>query len=616
MRKILKLISWISDYFKSYIGLENYNKEYSYFDFEILNAEINNFEYEVIPRKIRDVFFNDLFNKKTDVLGGVVRNISTNKGLCFKDFLFIGPINTLNYFKLRRKISNNYIRINWNKDEISGNHLLNIRHHFLRGELFFGLVDIKFIWEIARFHELLSLAILINNDDDNKEKYLMEYTSRFYDFTSSNPVGYGPNWTCAMEVGIRCINFILSFSLLYKSFNNEFHKDANQFINESYNFIIRNLENQSDKLNNHYLTNLVSLIFIAKYSKNKDEEYNKYSKEFINEINNQFNDDGTCFEGSTSYHCLSFELMKIGYFALKKDSKILIKDKLLKASYFIHDMYYNENDKHRIGDDDSGKIIKTIYDYQINTQSIRLFGVESINKKIMSNINELMEITPKKKYLCNDFFDNKLFKIYLPKRVLDSSSHVDISQDINIMIPKVSTYSWLLNNNIIDIIIYPNFGAIIIKYDGASIFFRVGGQDSGHRHEDELHADIFIKDKYEILDSGSVNYTLFRKVRNLYRSAEAHFVPYKSCSDLNELFKLKIIEKTEVSIIKKNNVYKITALYGHYKRELYFFNGGMKILDYKNNNLIINSEPSYLLSTSTKYGSLSNEKIINCLSSL
>jgi len=66
---------------------------------------------------------------------------------------------------------------------------------------------------------------------------------------------------------------------------------------------------------NHYLSNIVGLLFVAAYLPNSYETDLWLSfavHELINEVNLQFNSDGTNFEASTCYHRLSSELIIYG----------------------------------------------------------------------------------------------------------------------------------------------------------------------------------------------------------------------------------------------------------------------------------------------------------------
>ncbi|HOD43011.1 MAG TPA: heparinase II/III family protein, partial [Candidatus Wallbacteria bacterium] len=75
--------------------------------------------------------------------------------------------------------------------------------------------------------------------------------------------------------------------------------------------IVNNLENHNDFTFNHYLANIAGLLFIAAYLETTAETSLWLAfaiQEFVSEMKKQFNEDGSNFEASTSYHRLSGEI--------------------------------------------------------------------------------------------------------------------------------------------------------------------------------------------------------------------------------------------------------------------------------------------------------------------
>ena len=86
------------------------------------------------------------------------------------------------------------------------------------------------------------------------------------------------------------------------------------YISQHYEFIKSNLENKGNVVGNHYLIELTSILLtIATFSfKNKgDEEYKFYHDELLSELQNQFYEDGTSFEGSSHYAAFVTEALII-----------------------------------------------------------------------------------------------------------------------------------------------------------------------------------------------------------------------------------------------------------------------------------------------------------------
>ena len=124
------------------------------------------------------------------------------------------------------------------------------------------------------------------------------------------------------------------------------------YIEFSLNFIKSNLEsNHKFHGNNHLLSNLAVLAIHEKWFSNS-----YIWQKFFDEINYQFNDDGSNFEGSTSYHFFSTELILISWIFLQKPSKL---EDLLKKALGVCNLLLREDFTiPYIGDNDSGRISK------------------------------------------------------------------------------------------------------------------------------------------------------------------------------------------------------------------------------------------------------------------
>jgi hypothetical protein len=205
----------------------------------------------------------------------------------------------------------NYQQIDWHSDFKSGYmwdpkiFCRNIRYGHIKG------VDVKVPWELSRFQHLniLGQAYTLTRE----KKYVEEFANQITDWIKSNPVAVGVNWNCTMDVAIRAANWLVAqeyFSeegLIPDKFWHEFYTS----IYEHGRFIWGHLENRSGNTNNHYLSNLIGLFFIAIYCPffRESKKWQEFVlKELANEIKKQVYPDGCNFEASTSYHRLALEL--------------------------------------------------------------------------------------------------------------------------------------------------------------------------------------------------------------------------------------------------------------------------------------------------------------------
>jgi len=74
-------------------------------------------------------------------------------------------------------------------------------------------IDIKFIWEPARFGWAVHLARAAHMFGDPDGKYRTAFWSHLERFRKANPPAFGPNWASAQEVAIRLISLCLAWEV-------------------------------------------------------------------------------------------------------------------------------------------------------------------------------------------------------------------------------------------------------------------------------------------------------------------------------------------------------------------------------------------------------------------
>jgi hypothetical protein len=235
-----------------------------------------------------------------------------------------GRINLANQKESRHiwgLVGPNYIPIEWHLDFKSGYRwsemtwYLDIPHGHKPG------VDIKIPWELARMQHLSQLAwgYAISRFGHKgltpSQVYMEEFRNQVLDFIATNPPRFGVNWRCTMEVGIRVSNWLVAYDL-FRAYGAEFdHQFKTEFTRSIYqhgHHIINNLEWSNEVRGNHYLSNIVSLLFVAAYlpcTPETDVWLAISIQELIKEVGYQFAHDGTNFEASTCYHRLSAEFV-------------------------------------------------------------------------------------------------------------------------------------------------------------------------------------------------------------------------------------------------------------------------------------------------------------------
>ena len=233
----------------------------------------------------------------------------------------LSNVNIQEIQRIRSLLDAAYIPIDWHIDFKSGyrwnpaSWYLDIKY----GDK--GGVDIKVPWELARMQHLPQLArayvteSVSKPDDTRLNLCVFEFRNQTLDFISSNPPRFGVNWSCTMDVAIRIANLLLAYDIFQSAgvvFDAEFDTIFSRSVGEHGYHIAENLEWSKDFRGNHYLANLVGLIFVASYLP-EDQRTNTWLQfsvqELLIEIQHQFNDEGSNFEGSTAYHGLSSQLV-------------------------------------------------------------------------------------------------------------------------------------------------------------------------------------------------------------------------------------------------------------------------------------------------------------------
>lgn len=176
--------------------------------------------------------------------------------------------------------------------------------------------DVKVPWELARMQYLVQYVyayILAENME--KGQYVQEFQDEILDFIAQNPPRYGVNWRCTMDVGIRVANWLMAYDLfcsLGVRFSDEFNGILAESVYDHGRHIIHNLEYSPQLTFNHYLSDIGGLLFVAMHmeSSSETDAWLAFAvQELATEMNKQFHADGSNFEASTSYHCLSTEIM-------------------------------------------------------------------------------------------------------------------------------------------------------------------------------------------------------------------------------------------------------------------------------------------------------------------
>ena len=202
--------------------------------------------------------------------------------------------------------------IDWHVDFKSGYHFdPHMYYYDINPAQFPGGYEIKTPWELSRCQHFVWLgqAYWLTGD----EKYVLEFTAQLEDWIYKNPPRLGVNWNCTMDVAIRVVNWIMGYAyfcdspLLSKDFLIKFFKSL--LVHGRH--IRLNLEGSETFTNNHYLSNIVGLVYLG-FLFPEFSEANQWLtfglSEMEREMFKQVYADGVDFEASTSYHRMALEM--------------------------------------------------------------------------------------------------------------------------------------------------------------------------------------------------------------------------------------------------------------------------------------------------------------------
>ena len=184
--------------------------------------------------------------------------------------------------------------------------------------------DVKVPWELSCCHHFVTLGKAYwfvkehevqgaENEVKTPEKYAREFVNQVSHWIDSNPPKLGVNWKCTMDVAIRVVNWIWGYYFFKDSpcLTDEFLLKFLKSILAHGRHIMNNLENKGEVTSNHYLSNIVGLVYLGvMFPEFKEaKKWREFGiQELINEMEKQVHSDGTDYEASISYHRLVTEL--------------------------------------------------------------------------------------------------------------------------------------------------------------------------------------------------------------------------------------------------------------------------------------------------------------------
>ncbi len=603
---VKRLIKKVFSTQKTDYTVKDYRKSASNYT---LNSLLNINEFS---RSINQERINHYLRHEFDLLGSgwVSRNRDKELSLNSEHHFFAE--------KLFKHIPKDYQFINWQSDIKSGFEF-DITKQFDKQIIDESKnVDVKNCWELGRMQHLPQMAIAAINGNNNEE-LIKEFRNQSLDFIISNPIGMGVQWGCAMDVGIRVSNLLVAYDIFKQTdstntLDDEFTLVFTDSIHRHVEFIFNHLEHKEGAAGNHYLFNLVGMLFATNYLSEKDEtlEWRDFAEQEIErELYKQFFADGGNFEGSTAYHCLSAEAMLYAAALTLRNAKKIAPNYinlLGKSVHFIGDISKANGEIPQFGDNDSGRLFKFFAEESsLNYQSL------------LASFSGLFEMEIDAKFL----LEKKIIEQFSNNSKLQSpstrrkSKHQIRNAKHQVQIPSTTEIKFLADINLdkIAFFAYDDFGIYVFK--SPQFYLAISGISNknmhhswGHVHNDKLSFDLQVNGEDLVKDPGTYSYTAFPEERNEFRSTKAHHGIVVKGIEQNKLIdlfyldrevKCQILEIQNLSITLQANYYGVEHI-----RKFTILANQLIVTDYCNKRFKVNI--NQFDKYAPNYGKLQNRK--------
>lgn len=410
-------------------------------------------------------------------------------------------------------------------------------------------VDVKVPWELSRGQHLPVLAqayALASSGHEigvEADDCVREFRNQVLDFAATNPPGYGVNWLCTMDVAIRISNWLVAYDLFRAAgatFDESFEQVLRRSVVEHGRHIVTHLEWSDEIRGNHYLADVVGLLFAAAWLPRSAETdvWLAFSVHELGlETQSQFDSDGANFEASTAYHRLSAEMVVYGTavaLSLPQEKREALRvedsgdvrlprklpagglspsepfppehfDRIAGMARFADDVTGPDGRIVQIGDNDSGRFLKlaAAYDDEL--------------------VEDVLDVRPLVGAVAGLLGETEC-------PIDDPAVRYEFAV-VGAMVPARSTNTpaereLLGRSRSAGFAAYPEFGLYVWRRGRLFVTVRCGpiGQNGngGHAHNDQLSITVHVDGEPLVVDPGTGVYTPLPDVRNRFRSTAMH----------------------------------------------------------------------------------------------
>lgn len=482
-------------------------------------------------------------------------------------------------------LDGDYVPVDWQLDFKSGYRWEESTWH--RDIAFAHLpgVDIKVPWELSRMQHLPALGLACHfsqlpdrGDARERSVYANEFRNQVLDFVATNPPGFGVNWACPMDIAIRAANLLVARDIVLASgaeLDHAFEAVFRASLLAHARHVHANLEWSPRFRGNHYLANVVGLLFVAAYLPNSREveAWLVFAfKELLNEMNYQFHPDGSNFEASVCYHRLSAEMVMWGLALLNglpanKLALLNVEEgglltagvpawcwsRLAKMADFTQAMTRPDHLVVQFGDNDSGRFLVIGSGERLRARNDpRAMAWSLDHGSLVAGIRALTGNASTYSPVSDDPYAHLVSAFASGEKARQtnvSGSPTPTSEGLTIGSDEIWTRHMELYENApmhgrwadhfaanstgllrgMRYQVFSGMGCFIFRSARLYLAIRCGEIGiaglGAHAHCDQLGIELVIDDTDRVRDPGTYIYTPSLDKRNAYRSASAHHVP-------------------------------------------------------------------------------------------
>jgi hypothetical protein len=415
------------------------------------------------------------------------------------DVLGSGPVNMA-----RSRLSGG--KLDWRRDPITGRRFpagVSQWRALVPGTYADVGGDIKGPWEIGRCQHLPTWgqAYWLTGD----QKYAQAFAATIADFIRQNPAGFGVQWGCAMDVGLRVVSWLLALDLFRGSpaLTDGWWRMFLRSLVEHGRFIAANLEfgtiESRVATSNHYLADVFALYWLATTHPDLDSNvvWRGLSEHALErEIRVQLNADGSSFESSVPYHRLVTEMFLSAYALSLRHGRRFSEEystRLMRALAFIRAIRQPGGRVPQVGDADNGRA-HILSEYgrwnQESMDHVLVAGAQVFNwPSLLDGIDPSAQV-------------ERLFW-----GIPDQGDAIEVPPQSN---PTL----------------FPDFGLAVVRTADVTAVLTngpVGTSGFGnHKHCDQLAVEIVVGDQPLFVDGGTYCYTSDPSARNHFRGTASH----------------------------------------------------------------------------------------------